>query len=60
MSLDFMKIIVKDFRVVVFEGIKCCIKCNKFSFDVYGFVMQGVDEIYFMYIFMFNMVNYCW
>ncbi|KAK4668537.1 uncharacterized protein QC764_708110 [Podospora pseudoanserina] len=59
-SPDFMKTIVKDFKAVALEGIKRCIKRNKLSPDVHGFVIQGVDEIYLTHIPMFNMANHRW
>ncbi|KAK4224626.1 pyridoxal phosphate-dependent transferase [Podospora fimiseda] len=57
-SPDFMTTMVEDFRSIAEHGVKRCIKRNKRTPDIHGFVVQGLDKLYFSHIAMFNMANH--
>ncbi|KXH51499.1 hypothetical protein CNYM01_07651 [Colletotrichum nymphaeae SA-01] len=57
-SPDFMSRMVEEFRKIAERGVKRVIIRNKRTPDFHGFVVQGVEKLYFTHIAMFNMANH--
>jgi hypothetical protein len=49
---------VEDFRTIAKIGVGRCIIRNKRTPDYHGFVMQGLEQVYFVHVAMFNMANH--
>ncbi|GAW26287.1 putative L-tyrosine decarboxylase [Rosellinia necatrix] len=57
-SPDFMSAMVEDFRKVAERGVERCLIRNTRTPDIHGFVVQGLETVYFTHIAMFNMANH--
>ncbi|KAH6843410.1 pyridoxal-dependent decarboxylase domain protein [Chaetomium sp. MPI-CAGE-AT-0009] len=57
-SPNYMQGMVEEFREVAKRGIDRCIIRNKRTPDNHGFVMQGLEQVYFVHVAMFNMANH--
>ncbi|KAM3426402.1 hypothetical protein MY4824_009988 [Beauveria thailandica] len=57
-SPDFLSAMVEDFRKVAERGVERCLIRNTLTPDLHGFVVQGLDKVYFTHMAMFNMANY--
>jgi hypothetical protein len=53
-----MATMVQDFREVAKRGVERCIIRNKRTLDNHSFVMQGLEQVYFVHVAMFNMANH--
>ncbi|UQC81238.1 uncharacterized protein CLUP02_06724 [Colletotrichum lupini] len=57
-SPDFMSRMVEEFRKIAERGVNRVIIRNKRTPDFHGFVVQGLEKLYFTHIAMFNMANH--
>ncbi|KAL8393901.1 hypothetical protein RB595_003599 [Gaeumannomyces hyphopodioides] len=57
-SRDFMTSLANDFRRVAKRGVQRCVKRNRLTPDIHGFVAQGLESLFFVHIPMFNMANH--
>ncbi|KAK4245017.1 L-tyrosine decarboxylase [Corynascus novoguineensis] len=57
---DFLQNVVNDFRNIANDAMNRCVKRNRLTPDIHGFVMQGLDRIYLVHIPMFHMANHRW
>lgn len=57
-SPEFMSSMADDFKAVAQQGVKRCIKRNRLTPDIHGFVAQGLESLFFVHIPMFNMANH--
>jgi hypothetical protein len=56
----FLGSMVEGFRELASNAITRCVKRNKLTDDLHGFLMQGVDRIHLVHLPMFHMANHRW